>query len=74
MATLFVWLEALAGLHALYEMVTAGADYAAAFARHRQSPALAIEAERAQALFSTYSDAEVEDLLRRIGGVPRSLH
>jgi hypothetical protein len=68
MASIFLWLEALAGLHALYDVVRFGADYATSLVRHRNEPGIRREAEIAASRLSTYSDEEVEELLKRIQG------
>jgi len=68
MASVFLWLEALAGLHALYDLVRTGADYATSFARHHSEPKTRSEAELASAKFSTYSDEEVNELINKIKG------
>jgi hypothetical protein len=68
MASVFLWLEALAGLHALYDVVRTGTDYATSFSRHRSESRTNTEARVASAKFSTYSDREVEELIRKIEG------
>ena len=68
MASPLLWLEALAGLKALYDVLEFGVDYTVAFAKHRAEADTISEANRAASLLSTYSDAEVEELLRKIEG------
>ena len=68
MASVLVWLEAIAGIHALYDAITTGVDYAMAFERRRRDPQMLAEAERAQIQFSTYSDEEIKEISRRIEG------
>jgi hypothetical protein len=66
MANPLLWLEALAGLKALYDLVQGGVDYVASLQRHRQEPDTIAEARRVSRVFSTYSDDEVEEIVRRI--------
>lgn len=66
MADPLKWVEALAGLKALYDVVQFGADYASAYAKHRRERETITESQRVSAQFSTYSDREVEDIIRRI--------
>jgi hypothetical protein len=68
MASPFLWLEALAGLKALYDLVTSGADYGKSFLLHRQERDTIAESQRASRTFSTFSDREVEELVRKIEG------
>jgi hypothetical protein len=68
MAELFLWLEALAGLHALYDLVEAGVGYGLGYERYRNQRSVIAEAERARAVLSTYSDREVGELIKRIEG------
>ena len=68
MADPFLWLEALAGLKALYDLTEGAVDYAANFQRHRQERATIAEARRASEEYSTYSDDEVRSILDRIEG------
>jgi hypothetical protein len=68
MASPLLWLEALAGLKALYDLAQGAVDYAANLQRHRQERDTIAEASRVSAAFSTYSDAEVEAIIRRING------
>lgn len=68
MASPLLWLEALAGLKALYDLVEGGIDYATALAKHRQESDTIAESNRVSVAFSTYSDAEVESIIKRIDG------
>lgn len=68
MASPLLWLEALAGLKALYDLTEGAVDYAASLQRHRQEPDTIREASRASVAFSTYSDEEIEATIRRING------
>lgn len=68
MANPLLWLEALAGLKALYDLVQEGVDYATSLQRHRREPDTVAESHRVSATFSTYSDRELEELIRKIEG------
>jgi hypothetical protein len=68
MANPLLWLEALAGLKALYDLAEGAVDFAASIQRHRQEADTIAEARRISVVFSTYSDREVEELLRKIEG------
>ena len=68
MASPLLWLEALAGLKALYDLVQGGIDYAANVQRHRQEADTIAESRRASVTFSTYSDRELEVLIGKIEG------
>jgi hypothetical protein len=68
MASPLLWLEALAGLKALYDVIEWGVEYAVAFRRHREEADTVAESNRVAAEFSTYSDAEVRELIRKIEG------
>ena len=68
MASPLLWLEALAGLKALYDVIEWGVDYAAAFRKHRGESDTVAESNRVAALYSTYSDMEVQELIRKIEG------
>jgi len=68
MASPLLWMEALAGPKALYDLVQGGVDYAASFQRHRQESDTIAESRRAASVFSTYSDREIEELVKKIEG------
>ncbi|HSY00959.1 MAG TPA: hypothetical protein VK819_02345 [Acidobacteriaceae bacterium] len=51
----FLWLEALAGFKALYDLTQGAGDYATYVQRHRQEQDTIAEANRVSAEFSTYS-------------------
>lgn len=68
MATPLLWLEALAGLKALYDLVQGGVDYAASYRQHRQEKDTVSESRRASVTSSTYSDKELEEIIRKIEG------
>lgn len=68
MANPLLWLEALAGLKALYDLAEGTVDYAASLRRHRREADTIAESQRVSRVFSTYSDAEIEALIRRIEG------
>jgi hypothetical protein len=68
MANPLLWLEALAGLKALYDLAQGGVDYAASLRKHRQEKDTIAESQRASATFSTYADREIEELIKKIEG------
>jgi hypothetical protein len=68
MASPLNWLEALAGLKALYDLVQGGIDFATSYQRHRQESDTIAESQRVSLAYSTYSDRELEDLIRKIEG------
>ena len=68
MASPLLWLEALAGLKALYDLVQGGVDYATSHEKHRRESDTIAESRRATRAFSTYSDREIEELIRKIEG------
>jgi hypothetical protein len=68
MAQPFLWLEALAGLKALYDLVRSGADYTKSLNSHRNERATIREAERASNTLSTYSEKEVQEIIKKIEG------
>jgi hypothetical protein len=68
MATPLIWLEALAGFKALYDLVKSGADYAQSYQDHRRERATINESERVSKTFSTFSNREVQELVSKIEG------
>lgn len=68
MAGPLLWLEALAGLKALYDLTSGIPDYWASYKRHKEDRATIAESNRASQTFSTFSEAEVEAIIRRIEG------
>src|SRR5579884_2604052 len=68
MANPLLWVEALAGLKALYDVIQTGVEYAAALRRHLAEPDTIAESQRVAEVFSTYSDEEVEQLVLKING------
>ena len=68
MATPFTWLEALAGLKALYDLAKGAADYTLSYQQHQQEPDTIRESRRASETFSTYSEREVQEIIRKIEG------
>jgi len=68
MANALLWLEALAGLKALYDLASGVPDYVASYLRHKEDQATIAESRRASEIFSTYSDAELEAIIKRIQG------
>ena len=51
MATPLLWLEALAGLKALYDLAQGGVDYVTSYQRHRQEADTIAESRRASRAF-----------------------
>ena len=68
MAGPLLWLEALAGFKALYDLVKSGADYAKSYQMHRQESATIAESQRVSEAYSTYSDREIQELIRKVEG------
>jgi hypothetical protein len=68
MASPLLWLEALAGLKALYDLSQGAVDYWKSYTRHRRERATVLESRRISEAFSTYSDDEVRELIRKIEG------
>jgi len=68
MASLFLWLEALAGLKALYDLTQGAVDYADRYHAHIRERDTLAEARRISVDFSTFSDKEVQAIIRRIAG------
>jgi hypothetical protein len=68
MASPLTWVEALAGFKALYDLIEFGRDYATSLLQHRQEPDTIAESRRVSQAFSTYSDEEVKELVRKIEG------
>jgi hypothetical protein len=68
MAGALLWLEALAGLKALYDLASGVPDYLASYRRHIEDKETIAESRRASEKFSTFSDDEIRDLSRRIEG------
>jgi len=66
MADAELWLHVVASIGAIIEVVKYGAEYTAAFARKMDEPATNAAAQKVSLVLSTYSDDEVEQLLRRI--------
>lgn len=68
MADPLLWLEALAGLKALYDLTSGIPDYWESFNRHRAERATINESRRASEVYSTFSDAELHELIKKIEG------
>jgi hypothetical protein len=68
MASPLLWLEALAGLKALYDLAQGGVGYAASYQKHRLERDTIAESRRASLAFSTYSDRELEEIIKKIEG------
>jgi indole-3-glycerol phosphate synthase len=65
MASPLLWLEALAGLKALYDLVEGSVDFVTSYQKHRLEADTIAEANRASTTYSTYSDRELEELGRK---------
>lgn len=68
MASPLLWLEALAGFKALYDLVSGAPDYYARYRRHREEQETIAESRRASRVFSTFSDDEIRMLIEKIEG------
>ena len=68
MAEPLLWLEALAGLKALFDLLEGAPDYYERLRAHMRESDTISESKRVSETFSTYSDAEVRAILRRIEG------
>lgn len=68
MAGPLLWLEALAGLKALYDLVSGVPDYYASFRRHREEKDTIEAAHLASERYSTFSDEELRALIGKIEG------
>jgi hypothetical protein len=68
MASAQLWLEVLAWTKALFDSTKATIDLLATYRKYRTDKETVQEASRVSAVFSTYSDAEVEALLARLQG------
>jgi hypothetical protein len=68
MAGPLLWLEAMAGLKALYDLVSGVPDYYASFRRHREEKDTIEAAHLASERYSTFSDEELRMLIGKIEG------
>jgi hypothetical protein len=68
MANPLLWLEALAGLKALYDLTQGVGEYAERFRFHRGEKSTFEESLRAGKAYSTYSDEELKSIVKRIEG------
>jgi len=66
MASFHVWLEVLSYVKSLFEAITLGVDVEKAYVQHRAEQATITEARRVSRVYSTYSDAEIEAILKRL--------
>src|SRR5580704_15912240 len=66
MASPDTWLEALATAKAVFESVKSGIDFLTALKKYRQDRATIAESQRASRTFSTYSEAEIISITRRL--------
>jgi hypothetical protein len=68
MASPEVWLEVLSWTKTLFEASKASVDLVATYRKYRADKATINEAARVSIKYSTYSEAEVSSLLRRLNG------
>jgi hypothetical protein len=68
MAEPLLWLEALAGLKALFDLLEGAPDYYERLRTHMRESDTISESKRVAETFSTYSDDEVRSVLERIEG------
>lgn len=68
MASFHAWLEVLSWVKALFEATTLGADLHKAYEQHKREQTTIAEAQRVSSVFSTYSEAEVDALLKLLKG------
>ena len=66
MASPEVWLEALSWTKAVFDLLTAGANVYDAYEKHRREKDTITESLRVSKAFSTYSDAEIEAVSKRL--------
>lgn len=66
MASHLAWLEVLSWVKALFDASTLSTDVWAAYRKHHNEPDTIREAQRASVAFSTYSEREVEAMIRRL--------
>jgi hypothetical protein len=68
MADPHLWLELLAGLKSLFDLATGVEGYWESHRRHLAEPDTISESQRVSGVFSTFSDAEIRELIRKIEG------
>jgi hypothetical protein len=66
MASPETWLEALSTAKAVFESVKSGIDFLSVLKKYRADPATIQESKRVSAVFSTFSDAEVAAIAKRL--------
>ncbi len=66
MADIELWLHVVAGIGAIYDIIRLGAEHGPALARRLSSADTRRDADQLAVKFSTYSDEELNELLRRI--------
>jgi hypothetical protein len=66
MASFQAWLEVLSWIKALFEATTLGVDLQRAYQQHHEERATIDEAQRVSVAFSTFSEDEVEAILKRL--------
>lgn len=62
------WLELLSWLKAAYDIISTGGDLYESYRKHKAEKDTIQEAQRASAVFSTYTDEELEAWAKRIEG------
>lgn len=68
MSNFLLWLEAIAGMKALFDLAEGVPDYYQSYRRYREERATIEAARRANETYSTYSDKELEELIKKING------
>jgi hypothetical protein len=66
MANFELWIEILSLTKALFDAIKSGLDIAESYQRHKQEEDTIREAQRVSEMFTTYSEAELKDILRRL--------
>ncbi len=68
MASPQLWLEVLSWTKTLFEATKATIDLTSTYEKYRKDHETIQESQRASQVFSTYSDAELDSLLRKLKG------
>jgi hypothetical protein len=68
MASPEIWLDVLAWTKALFDATKSSIDLYVSYAKYRQDAATISESRRVSAAYSSYSEGELESLLRRLHG------
>ena len=66
MASSETWLDALSTAKAVFESIKSGIDFLSALKKYRTDPATIRESQRVSKVFSTFSDAEVAAITKRL--------